>query len=468
MASVKCPPPLPEIRVPARPFSLHAVACSCAHPPVAVAPPPLPVPLPRLQCDLLPVNFPRQLLLSPWADFVRTVLQRDPAKRPSAAQLLQHRWIRQHQLLRQRAMLVPSQGATPPAASAFVRSASLPAMAIAAAKSAAAGASKLAPAPSAAASLASMLPGSSAGSSRSLVQAASGSSGSNDALLMLADTAVAASNGGGGGGCLSTAPSTASCATLTAELCHTCSNCQLGEDSSSRQVAGASCHHHNSGSGVAGGSTSEDAEMAAPELSAVDPGSALPWDAEAEAEAGDRCCSRASGGGGGAAQGMPPSPFAARQLGGAAPGAPARPSLLSLPLQLGIAGMQLEEAAGEPPELPPAPLLGIQAALDAEAAQLAAKYGVWPEQQGRQSTRSRLGPAGASRLLAGPEAGAATAGSSDDMRLQKTGQRNRIVAYIHRQKASVLRTFNRFPRTRGDGASSGSGSDDDIRPPAAA
>jgi hypothetical protein len=341
-------------------------------------------------------------------------------------------------------------------------------MAIAAAKSAAAGASKLAPAPSAAASLASMLPGSSAGSCRSLVQAGSGSSGSNSALSMLADTAVAATNGRGGGGCLSTAPSTASCATLTAELCHTCSNCQLGEDSnSSWQVTGAGCHHHSSGSGIAGGRTSEDAEMlVAPELSDVDPGSALARDAEAEAEADNSCCSGGSSGdGGAAARGMPPSPFAARQLGTAAPGAPARPSLLSLPSQLGVAGMQLEEAAWEPPGLPPAPLLGIQAALDAEAAQLAAKYGVRPEQQGRQTTRSRLGPAGASRLLA--EAGAATAGSSDDMRLQKTGQRNRIVAYIHRQKASVLRTFNRFPHTRG-GASSGSGSDDDGRPPAAA
>lgn len=36
-------------------------------------------------------------MFSPWADFVRTILVHDPARRPTAAQLLTHKWIQQHE-----------------------------------------------------------------------------------------------------------------------------------------------------------------------------------------------------------------------------------------------------------------------------------------------------------------------------------------------------------------------------------
>lgn len=76
------------------------------------------------------VKFPRHLLLSPWADFVRTALQLDPARRPSAAQLLRHRWVQMHLQARLRPPLHPQRTASIMAA--LDRSASMPPLALAA------------------------------------------------------------------------------------------------------------------------------------------------------------------------------------------------------------------------------------------------------------------------------------------------------------------------------------------------
>lgn len=76
------------------------------------------------------VKFPRHLLLSPWADFVRTTLQLDPARRPSAAQLLRHRWVQMHLHARLRPPLHPQRTAS--VVAALDRSASMPPMALAA------------------------------------------------------------------------------------------------------------------------------------------------------------------------------------------------------------------------------------------------------------------------------------------------------------------------------------------------
>ncbi|KAL4420808.1 hypothetical protein ABPG75_010464 [Micractinium tetrahymenae] len=83
-----------------------------------------------LKCDLVEVKFPRHMLLSPWADFVRTTLQVDPARRPSAAQLLRHRWVQMHLQARLRPPLHPHRTASIMAA--LDRSASMPPLALAA------------------------------------------------------------------------------------------------------------------------------------------------------------------------------------------------------------------------------------------------------------------------------------------------------------------------------------------------
>ena len=58
--------------------------------------PPLPA-LPWLPCLQSPyIRFPRHMKASPWADFVRAALTKSPALRPSAGQLLEHPWVKQH------------------------------------------------------------------------------------------------------------------------------------------------------------------------------------------------------------------------------------------------------------------------------------------------------------------------------------------------------------------------------------
>lgn len=76
---------------------------------------------PPPQGDLAVVDFPRDQVLAPWADFVRTALVRDPARRPSAAELLRHPWVLRQAAARQRSM--PRQ----PAAAGLERAATMPA-----------------------------------------------------------------------------------------------------------------------------------------------------------------------------------------------------------------------------------------------------------------------------------------------------------------------------------------------------
>lgn len=116
-------------------------------------PSPRALPPPR-QCDLLPTRFPRHQIFSRWADFVRTILVHDPAKRPTAAQLLTHNWIQQHEREEERrlaSLQAPQRSlfatlnrtASMPDLSCMVRPAALPASRLAVAGPAA----NVAPAP---------------------------------------------------------------------------------------------------------------------------------------------------------------------------------------------------------------------------------------------------------------------------------------------------------------------------------
>ncbi|PSC71399.1 prostaglandin E synthase 2-like [Micractinium conductrix] len=200
-----------------------------------------------MRCDLVEVPFPRQHMLSPWADFVRTTLQLDPARRPSAAQLLKHRWVQQHQAARLRPTMGPRDPAFVAAAAAAVRAQTLGRSESAPARSLV-GAAREAVAGLSAAQLAAITEGSPAASPglQLLAEAAAAAGGpqSDGASAARAPSAApfahAASSGAlqpmlsGVSSTLSTASSR--CASLGAEASCRCSFCLGGGDSDMAEV----------------------------------------------------------------------------------------------------------------------------------------------------------------------------------------------------------------------------------------
>ncbi|KAI3430683.1 hypothetical protein D9Q98_005272 [Chlorella vulgaris] len=425
-----------------------------------------------MRCDLAAVHFERHQLLSPWADFVRTALQREPAQRPTAAQLLQHRWLQQHLQKPLRPLLVPQRRPD------LSRANSLPVLCVVTAPPAAPGAAApaqasaaplLVPTASTASTLASKLLGMS-GTVHSGSSSGSGSGGGGASVLVKLPSSTTAGSGGSSGmstlaGSLATlsrlaecsgaahdswavpppqpsmagteasaAASCASCLTLTALPGCQCSACRLGEDSCRLQGCAS-----DSGVMVDSG---EDWEMplAAPELSAADPGSfaapASGWDASqgamlvsahTDARVPGLSCVAAPAP---ALASLLPSPFASH---------PARPPLRathSLPI---LAGMECNRPAAFTAAPPPP---------------------------------SRLGPAHASPLAEAPSSPvrvtadaqqcmlepSAEAGGSGLMRLSRAGQRNRMMAYMQKQRVSLLHTLRISRRLGSDGRSHASNS----------
>ena len=411
--------------------------------------PPLPLPP---QCDLASVRFERHQLLSPWADFVRTALQREPGSRPSAAQLLQHRWVQQHLQARPRPPLAP------PRRPSLSRVASLPAMALFKAAAAAAvysppdppalaPAAEQAPTPCPApapagkalpvgggsgnsscdASVLAPFPSTGTSSSGSGINSSSSLS-SFASLHSLAEAAVAAA------ACGAPPPpppvtttadlcmlrSSTSCLTLTAQSGCRCSTCRLGLGSSCLECGGSGS---GDGAGGGGGCSGEDSEMplAAAELSGADPGSFASQAPEVQEPGAAGESSPGHQGAGPPLGPLWPSPFASQ---------PPAPRVLSLPCLLsqdqagGVAAEPLQARPQVPSPLGPPP-------------------------QRPQPSRASCGSLGWAPPLDGAGGSAAGGGGGGDVRLSRAGHRNRVVAYMQKQRISLLKTLRITRRSVG-------------------
>lgn len=134
--------------------SLVPAALPAHHPSSQPLLPATPCSLHCPQCDVLPTRFPRHQMFSPWADFVRTILVHDPARRPSAAQLLSHNWIQHHERQAERLRRLHSLQLLPRhSPGGLARIASMPALGPARAQRPTAQASRLGAAGAAAAAL---------------------------------------------------------------------------------------------------------------------------------------------------------------------------------------------------------------------------------------------------------------------------------------------------------------------------
>lgn len=377
-------------------------------------------------------------MLSPWADFVRTALQRDPRQRPSAAQLLRHRWVQQHLAARPRVPLAP------PRAAALARMASLPALPMfkpvglaSLAPEEALAAATLVSCASATAELAvKPLPSlrtSSACHASVLLAPPSGDTSASNSSCCLSTLEEPPAVAGlqpppPCGSCdLSAGPSTASLLTLTGHPCHSCSACRLGAGCSSNSLA---C----SGSLAAAGWGAEDSDMllVGQELSAADPGS---FAAAAEAQ-------------------------------------PMRSASLDAPVQSNI---DLQDARQH--GFPTSPFATQLNRADAAGAAAPNARPVLPPPSTHQAGHAEpprdsrvaskcLFPIKAPADVAyvdGPWASADGGGTGGDMRLDKAGHRNRVVAYMQKQRTSLLRTLKvghsaqlRNPACGGSSRSNGS------------